>query len=1403
MAYGTKYHYQITDYKGVATLVRLKLRDYVGADTALSLGGVTFEFGQDRAATVLRGSSAKIGLWSLTQGQFSEFRSITDRKWMVEILKGGSLYWCGWLTPEIYSEPFKHSLPYRIEISAVDGLGDLANIDFTDNSGQFINVARDSFKNVINQCLNSTGFALNVCYSAALRPAGTAGDMFASCFIALSSFLDSEYKPLKCDEVLERFFPLGITVKQWAGKWYVVRTEDLVAVSHIYEYTSGGVFVSQYDVSFNQTIDNNNTVGSQNLITGQSAIMSSGAAYKEAVVKIDFGKKPSLLNNFDFAIPGDSWLTTLSQYGFQYKETESETYGYLNPMDASGALTGIHQAFPVVATAKDFTLSFKVAPFGWHRVSAAVNTPRQPILLKIKIQVKLVGATTYYLDKDQGWITTEAFIEITDLESTVVPGAAANWHEIKIITDALPISGNMDVWLYRLPWVALPSSQVVLGVGYTAIRAYSDDDAYLSTMELKGVNDPDFNFIPGVKTLMLNDCPDEDNARRLYINYVSNSAGVPTTTWEVDGVAGTYTLAELYLRQAIAMHVRPTKIINMTMRGVVAWPGTMSDGEGNRYEAVSAVLADRNCEWQLEMREILPPEGASPVITSGARTTKSTNSSTRTVNANNDYRTYLNGIGSPKRINDLTHAAAVLDNHRFEVDKAASAESQYIEALELATYVAAKYKLAYNAQLNRIEVATDFSTPGILSALDGNSTNWNTAFSWGNHAGLYRPISYVPSWSEITSKPSWTDKFGWDGTSVTVSTDVHITGKLVVDGTIQFFGSGAGGSGGGGSTTLWGLSDVSDDVANAVNGDLIMYNGTHFARINQSVLAPAVHTHSIAQVNGLQGVLDGKMAIHTHPYLSDSDERIGNWNAAFGWGNHASAGYFPITGGSLTGAIEALGAVSSKVTGTGGTSNNSYANFTAYNPANGYPFANFLIGQNASDVQIGLMIAPLYSGVGVQKPAQLIVSSNKNVLAAGSYQAYMTQFTNVFLIGTYRAGDYNLTATPITFNPGGYEALRLNTDKSAVFTGAVLGITKAMVGLGSVDNTADATKSVATATNSRHTYDEYDGVYHGSSTLNVKHADTATNWSGSGALANYLPLAGGTLTGALNGTTANFSGDIIGNGDLWIKKGGDVGTIYLGNSLNHTIGYNGTYFYINGNATFVGDVTATGFKVNSDSVINDGAIFYHSGELTIAQGASGFGINKSDNSVRYFTINNSGNATFVCDVTALSLNMPSANNWSFIRNNATNGGLKLGTNDGSGTYTDGISISSGGGFIRLHHNTNVYGNITASGTIQFYTASDRRLKTDFEAITNPIEKIKSLTGYFFNYTDQAMKLGGYENRRDIGLIAQDVHSILPEATGKLWNTDFMGYKDNKLIPLLVEGIKQLQNEIDELKRQRA
>lgn len=46
------------------------------------------------------------------------------------------------------------------------------------------------------------------------------------------------------------------------------------------------------------------------------------------------------------------------------------------------------------------------------------------------------------------------------------------------------------------------------------------------------------------------------------------------------------------------------------------------------------------------------------------------------------------------------------------------------------------------------------NAPWVLPSSLANSNNWDTAFAWGNHAGLYRPIAYVPAWSEVTDKPT-------------------------------------------------------------------------------------------------------------------------------------------------------------------------------------------------------------------------------------------------------------------------------------------------------------------------------------------------------------------------------------------------------------------------------------------------------------------------------------------------------------------------------------------------------------------------------------------------------------------------------------------------------------------------
>ncbi len=121
----------------------------------------------------------------------------------------------------------------------------------------------------------------------------------------------------------------------------------------------------------------------------------------------------------------------------------------------------------------------------------------------------------------------------------------------------------------------------------------------------------------------------------------------------------------------------------------------------------------------------------------------------------------------------------------------------------------------------------------------------------------------------------------------------------------------------------------------------------------------------------------------------------------------------------------------------------------------------------------------------------------------------------------------------------------------------------------------------------------------------------------------------------------------------------------------------------------------------------------------------------------------------------------------------------------------------------------VGGAITAGGEITAFS-SDARLKTNVTPLTNALEKVQSLSGVNFTWTDQAKELGiSFKNRDDVGVMAQDVERVLPEAVRPApfdTNTDgtsksgenYLTVQYEKLTVLLIEAVKEQQQQIDSL-----
>ncbi len=107
------------------------------------------------------------------------------------------------------------------------------------------------------------------------------------------------------------------------------------------------------------------------------------------------------------------------------------------------------------------------------------------------------------------------------------------------------------------------------------------------------------------------------------------------------------------------------------------------------------------------------------------------------------------------------------------------------------------------------------------------------------------------------------------------------------------------------------------------------------------------------------------------------------------------------------------------------------------------------------------------------------------------------------------------------------------------------------------------------------------------------------------------------------------------------------------------------------------------------------------------------------------------------------------------------------------------------------------GRIDASNDIVAYSSSDERLKHNITPIENAIDKVKSLTGVEFDWKPEYKHAHGYEGH-DTGIIAQQVQEVIPSAV-RTNDTGFLAVRYEKLIGLLVEGMKEQQAQIEELK----
>jgi len=108
------------------------------------------------------------------------------------------------------------------------------------------------------------------------------------------------------------------------------------------------------------------------------------------------------------------------------------------------------------------------------------------------------------------------------------------------------------------------------------------------------------------------------------------------------------------------------------------------------------------------------------------------------------------------------------------------------------------------------------------------------------------------------------------------------------------------------------------------------------------------------------------------------------------------------------------------------------------------------------------------------------------------------------------------------------------------------------------------------------------------------------------------------------------------------------------------------------------------------------------------------------------------------------------------------------------------------------------GRIDAGNDIVAFSTSDKRLKENITPIANALEKVRSLTGVEFDWKEETKSVHGYEGH-DVGVIAQDVQAVLPEAV-RTNDSGYLSVRYEKMIALLIEANKELANRVEQLEK---
>jgi hypothetical protein len=325
-------------------------------------------------------------------------------------------------------------------------------------------------------------------------------------------------------------------------------------------------------------------------------------------------------------------------------------------------------------------------------------------------------------------------------------------------------------------------------------------------------------------------------------------------------------------------------------------------------------------------------------------------------------------------------------------------------------------------------------------------------------------------------------------------------------------------------------------------------------------------------------------------------------------------------------------------------------------------------------------------------------------------------------------------------------------------------------------------------------------------TLNASGLSSLQNLAATGVSATVLnatTITAGTLSVSGDSALTNVTSTNV------VATNISVGTLNVANPVTFTSLTVSNLFVTSGSITNLVNTSATSGSLKVTGVLD--ATTITAGTLSVSGNSALTNVTSTNvvaTNISVGTLNVANPVTFT-SLTVSNLFVTSGSITNLVNTSATSGSLKVtGVLDATTITTGSLNVSGTSTFQNVYIASTtqatdassaalvVAGGIAAAKWVtanQFNAVSDVQFKTNIEPLHDSLSTIKRIEGYSYNWKDSYAP----GEKRQIGVLAQQLEEIgLDDLVNNIGSSKSVNYIG--IIPLLVEGIKELSEKVDRL-----